>query len=53
MAVFYIDFDSFRAGTFPLAPGSLISANMDTRFRDHILRVCLNCAFGGPVIAQY
>ena len=53
MAVFYIDFDSFRAGTFPLAPGSLISANMDTRFRDHILRVGLNCAFGGPVIAQY
>ena len=48
-----MDFDSFRSGTFTLAPGSLISANMDTRFLDHVLRVGLNCAFGGPVIAQY
>jgi hypothetical protein len=48
-----MDFGSFRARIFTLAPGSLISANMDTRFRDHLLRVGLNCAFGGPVIAQY
>ena len=52
VAVFYMDFDSFRAGTFTLAPGSLIRANLDTRFRDHVLRVGLNCAFGGPVIAS-
>jgi len=32
----YMDFDSFRAGTFTLAPGSLISANVDTRFHDHV-----------------
>jgi len=49
----YMDFDSFRAGTFTLAPGSLISANVDTHFRDHVLRVGLNYAFGGPVIAKY
>jgi outer membrane immunogenic protein len=49
----YMDFDTFRAGTFTLSPGSLISANVDTRFRDHVLRVGLNYAFGGPVIAKY
>ncbi|MEH2614818.1 outer membrane protein [Bradyrhizobium sp. AZCC 1693] len=49
----YMDFDSFRAGTFTLAPDSLISANVDTRFRDHVLRVGLNYTFGGPVIAKY
>jgi outer membrane immunogenic protein len=49
----YMDFDSFRAGTFTLAPGSLISANVDTRFHDHVLRVGLNYTFGGPVIAKY
>ena len=48
-----MDFDSFRAGTFTLAPSSLISANVDTGFRDHVLRVGLNYAFGGPVIAKY
>jgi outer membrane immunogenic protein len=49
----YMDFDSFRAGTFTLAPGSLISANVDTRFHDHVLRVGLNYTFGGPVVARY
>jgi outer membrane immunogenic protein len=48
-----MDFVSFRAGTFTLAPGSLISANVDTRIHDHVLRVGLNYAFGGPVIAKY
>ena len=49
----YMDFDTFRAVTFTLAPGSPISANVDTRFRDHVLRVGLNYAFSGPVIAKY
>ena len=48
-----MDFDSFRAGTVTLAPGSLISANVDTGSRDHVLPVGLNCAFGGAVIAKY
>jgi hypothetical protein len=48
-----MDFGSFRAGTSRSCPGSLISANMDTSFRDHVLRVGLNCAFVGPVIAPY
>ncbi|HVQ73780.1 MAG TPA: hypothetical protein VMT08_40380 [Bradyrhizobium sp.] len=45
-----MDFDSFRAGSFTLAA---IVANVDTRFHDHVLRVGLNYAFGGPVIAKY
>jgi len=49
----YMDFDSFRAGTFTLAPASLISGNVDTHFRDHVLRVGLNYTFGGPVVAKY
>jgi outer membrane immunogenic protein len=49
----YMDFDSFRAGTFTLAPLAAIGANVDTRFHDHVLRVGLNYAFGGPVIAKY
>jgi outer membrane immunogenic protein len=49
----YMDLDNFRAGSFTLAPGSLIAANVDSRFRDHILRAGINYTFGGPVIAKY
>ena len=49
----YMDFDSFRAASFSLAPGSTIRADVDTRFRDHVLRVGLNYTFGGPVVAKY
>lgn len=49
----YLDFDTFRAGTFSAAPAVAIAANVDTRFHDHILRVGLNYTFGGPVVAKY
>jgi outer membrane immunogenic protein len=49
----YMDFDTFRAGTFTLAPAALVSANVDSRFRDHVLRAGLNYTFGGPVVAKY
>ena len=49
----YMDLDSFRAGSFTLAPGSAIRADVDSHFRDHILRVGLNYTFGGPVVARY
>jgi outer membrane immunogenic protein len=49
----YMDLDNFRAGSFSLAPGSLIAANVDSRFRDNILRAGINYTFGGPVIAKY
>jgi outer membrane immunogenic protein len=49
----YMDFDTFRAGTFTLVPLATVAANVDTRFRDHVLRVGLNYTFGGPVIAKY
>jgi outer membrane immunogenic protein len=49
----YMDFDTFRAGTFSLAPLATVGANVDTRFHDHVLRVGLNYTFGGPVIAKY
>jgi outer membrane immunogenic protein len=49
----YMDFDSFRAGSFTLLPAVPIGANVDTRFHDHVLRVGLNYTFGGPVIAKY
>ncbi len=49
----YMDLESFRAGTFTLAPASTIAANVDSHFRDHILRVGLNYTFGGPVVAKY
>jgi outer membrane immunogenic protein len=49
----YMDFDTFRAGTFTLVPLATVGANVDTRFRDHVLRVGLNYTFGGPVIAKY
>ena len=49
----YMDFDTFRAATFTLAPLATIGGNVDTRFHDHILRVGLNYTFGGPVVAKY
>ena len=49
----YMDLDSFRAGSFTLAPGSTIRGDVDSHFRDHILRAGLNYTFGGPVIAKY
>lgn len=49
----YMDLQSYRSGTFTLAPASTIGANVDSHFRDHILRVGLNYAFGGPVVAKY
>jgi len=49
----YMDFDTFRAGSYTLLPGSAIRADVDTRFRDHVLRVGLNYTFGGPVVAKY
>jgi outer membrane immunogenic protein len=48
----YMDFDTFRAGTFTVPPG-LIAANVDTRFHDHVLRVGLNYTFDGAVVAKY
>jgi outer membrane immunogenic protein len=38
-----------------LAPVATIVANVDTRFHDHdhALRIGLNYALGGPVIAKY
>jgi len=48
-----VDFDCFRAGSFTLAPVATIVANVDTRFHDHALRIGLNHALGGPVIAKY
>jgi outer membrane immunogenic protein len=49
----YMDFDTFRAGTFTLVPLATVGANVDTRFHDHVLRVGVNYTFGGPVIAKY
>jgi outer membrane immunogenic protein len=49
----YMDLESFRSGSFTLAPLSTIGANVDSHFRDHILRVGLNYTFGGPVVAKY
>jgi hypothetical protein len=48
-----MDLQSYRSGTFTVAPLSTIGANVDSHFRDHILRVGLNDAFGGPVVAKY
>ena len=49
----YMDFDSFRAGSFTLLPGSAIGGNVDSHFRDHVLRAGINYTFGGPVVAKY
>jgi outer membrane immunogenic protein len=48
-----MDLGRHNAGSFTLAPGSTIGANVSSNFRDHILRVGLNYRFGGPVIAKY
>jgi len=48
-----MDLQSYRSGTFTRAPLSTIGANVDSHFRDHILRVGLNDAFGGPVVTKY
>ena len=49
----YMDLESFRSGTFTLAPLSTIGVNVDSHFRDHILRAGVNYTFGGPVVAKY
>ena len=50
----YMDLGRHDAGSFSLAPASVIGANVSSNFRDHILRVGLNYKFDGPpVVAKY
>ena len=49
----YMDFGRADAGTFALAPASVIGAHVSSRFTDHILRAGINYRFGGPVVAKY
>ncbi|MCK1483059.1 MULTISPECIES: outer membrane protein [unclassified Bradyrhizobium] len=49
----YMDLGRFGSGPFTLAPLSTISANVSSRFTDHILRAGINYQFGGPVVARY
>jgi outer membrane immunogenic protein len=50
----YMDLGRYDAGSFTLAPASVIGANVSSNFRDHILRVGLNYKFDGPpVVAKY
>ena len=49
----YMDLGRFNAGTYTLVPLSGISANVSSRFSDHILRAGINYQFGGPVVARY
>lgn len=50
----YMDLGRFDAGTYTLAPASAISANVSSRFTDHILRAGINYQFTtGPVVARY
>lgn len=49
----YMDLGRFSSGPFTLAPASTISANVSSRFTDHILRAGINYQFGGPVVARY
>lgn len=49
----YMDLGSFSSGPFTLAPLSTVSANVSSRFTDHILRAGINYQFGGPVVARY
>ncbi|MCP3409969.1 outer membrane protein [Bradyrhizobium sp. CCGB01] len=49
----YMDLGRFSSGPFTLAPASTISANVSSRFTDHILRAGINYQFGGPVVAKY
>jgi outer membrane immunogenic protein len=53
LAYLYMDLGDYRAGTFSLAPVSLIGGRVDSNFRDHILRAGINYKFGGPVVAKY
>ena len=49
-----MDLDNSQGGKLLARAGlSLIAANVDSRFRDHILRAGINYTFGGPVIAKY
>ena len=49
----YMDLGRADAGTFALAPASVIGAHVSSRFTDHILRAGINYRFGGPVVAKY
>jgi outer membrane immunogenic protein len=49
----YMDLGRSNAGTFTLAPASVIAANVSSNFADHILRAGVNYRFGGPVVARY
>jgi outer membrane immunogenic protein len=49
----YMDLGRFDSGPYSLAPLSLISANVSSRFTDHILRAGINYQFGGPVVPKY
>jgi outer membrane immunogenic protein len=49
----YMDLGRFSAGTFTLAPGSLIGVSVSSKFTDNILRAGINYKFGGPVVATY
>lgn len=49
----YMDLRGFDGGSYSLAPLAAIGAQVDTDFRDHILRVGINYKFGGPVVARY
>ncbi|MBR0953402.1 outer membrane protein [Bradyrhizobium canariense] len=49
----YMDLGNFSSGPFTLAPLSTVSANVSSRFTDHILRAGINYQFGGPVVARY
>jgi outer membrane immunogenic protein len=49
----YMDLGRFSSGPFTLAPTLPISANVSSRFTDHILRAGINYQFAGPVIAKY
>jgi outer membrane immunogenic protein len=49
----YMDLGSFSPTAITLAPASLIGVNINSTFRDHILRAGINYRFGGPVVARY
>jgi outer membrane immunogenic protein len=49
----YVDLGNYNVGSISLAPASLIRANVDSSFTDHIVRVGLNYRFGGPIVAKY
>ena len=49
----YMDLGSYSSGPYTLAPGSTIGVNVNSSFRDQILRAGINYKFGGPVVAKY